>query len=63
MFLYVFSRPLLDVYDTPTGQLWLLVVLSTFALGAWLMDRYSRIETPERFTARHRAAATEGSPR
>ncbi len=52
VFMYVFSRQLLDVYDTPTGQLWLLVVLGIFGLGAWMLNHYSQIEMPERFSAR-----------
>ena len=52
VFIYVFSRQLLDVYDTATGQLWLLVVLAIFALGGWMLGHYSNIEMPERFSAR-----------
>lgn len=54
IFLFLFSRPLLDVYDTAVGQLWLALVLSIFVGGAWLMNHYSQIEMPERFSARHR---------
>ena len=54
-FLYLFSRPLLAVYDSPIGQLWLLVVLSIFVLGGWLMNHYSQVEMPDRFSARHRS--------
>ncbi len=54
-FLYLFSRPLLDVYDSPIGQLWLLLILAIFVGGAWLMNHYSQVEMPERFSARHRA--------
>jgi len=52
VFMYLFSRPLLDVYDTAAGQLWLLVVLAIFGLGGWMLNHYSRIEMPERFSAR-----------
>lgn len=60
-FLYIFSRELLDVYDTPIGQIWLLVVLGIFAVGGWLMNHYSQIEMPERFSARHRMPAATGA--
>jgi len=63
VFMYVFSRSLLDVYDTPTGQLWLLVVLAIFGLGAWMLGHYSQIEMPERFSARRdRTVYSEGAP-
>ena len=58
-FIFVFSRDLLAVYDTPAGQAWLVVVLAFFMLGLWLLDRFSQIEMPERFTAR-RASAIRG---
>ncbi|MDY7106814.1 MAG: pilus assembly protein TadB [Actinomycetota bacterium] len=55
-FLFVFSRQLLTAYDTPTGQLWLLVVAAVFAAGGWLLSTYGQVEMPERFSARtHRA--------
>ena len=52
VFMYIFSRPLLAVYDTPVGQLWLLVVLVIFGLGGWMLSHYSQIEMPDRFSAR-----------
>lgn len=52
VFMYSFSRPLLDVYDTPLGQVWLLVVLCVFTLGGWMLNRYSQIEMPARFSGR-----------
>ena len=58
-FIFVFSRDLLAVYDTPAGQAWLVVVLAFFMLGMWLLDRFSQIEMPERFTAR-RTRSIEG---
>ncbi len=61
VFMYLFSRPLLDVYDTPTGQLWLLVVLAIFGLGGWMLGHYSQVEMPERFSARRDRTATAGS--
>ncbi|MBT8208825.1 MAG: hypothetical protein KJO18_11155 [Acidimicrobiia bacterium] len=60
-FLYIFSRELLDVYDTPIGQVWLLVVLGIFAVGGWLMNHYSQIEMPERFSARDRLPSATGA--
>ncbi|MEM7093711.1 MAG: type II secretion system F family protein [Actinomycetota bacterium] len=52
LFIFVFSRDLLAVYDSPAGQAWLVMVLGVFVLGAWLLDRFSQIDMPERFTAR-----------
>lgn len=51
-FLFVFSRQLLEAYDSLAGQLWLLVVAGVFALGGWLLSTYGQIEMPERFSAR-----------
>ena len=52
-FLYVFARNLLEPYDTPAGQGWLLVVTAVFFGAGFMLHRYSRIEAPERFTLRH----------
>jgi len=51
-FLFVFSRQLLEAYDSTTGQLWLLLIAGIFALGGWLLHRYGQIDMPERFAAR-----------
>ncbi len=51
-FLFVFSRQLLDAYESTTGQLWLLLVTAVFALGGWMLHAYGQIDMPERFTAR-----------
>jgi len=51
-FLFVFSRRLLEAYDSPTGQLWLVLVAGVFAAGGWLLRTYGAIDMPERFTAR-----------
>lgn len=51
-FLFVFSRNLLNAYDTLEGQLWLLVVLAVFGAGLWMMRHLAKIETPARFSAR-----------
>lgn len=59
-FLFLFSRPLLDVYDTAMGQVWLTLVLGVFVAGAWLMNHYSQIKMPERFSARPRDAQPIG---
>ena len=56
-FIFVFSRDLLAVYDTPAGQAWLVVVLAFFMLGMWLLDRFSQIDMPERFTARRTSSS------
>ena len=60
-FIFLFSRDLLSVYDTPAGQAWLVVVLAFFMLGMWLLDRFSQIEMPERFTARRPSSARGAS--
>jgi hypothetical protein len=36
------------------GQVWLTLVLGVFVAGAWLMNHYSQIAMPERFSARSR---------
>ncbi len=51
-FLFVFSRRLLDAYESTAGQLWLLLVTGVFALGGWMLHSYGQIDMPERFTAR-----------
>ncbi len=58
-FLFAFSRQLLKAYDSTTGQLWLLLVASVFALGGWMLSSYGQIDMPERFAAR----TTNGSAR
>lgn len=51
-FLFLFSRRLLDAYDSFAGQLWLVLVAAVFAAGAWLLRVYGQIDMPERFSAR-----------
>ena len=51
-FLYLFARHLLEPYDTAAGQAWLAVVAAVFLGAGWLLNRYSRLEVPERFTLR-----------
>ena len=58
-FLFVFSRQLLDAYETPAGQAWLLVVASVFATGGWMLQRYGQIDAPQRFSARTSTVRTE----
>ena len=52
IFLFVFSRDLLEPYDTATGQLWMCFVVAVFVAGGWLMKIYGRVEMPARFSAR-----------
>ena len=52
-FLYVFARNLLEPYDTPAGQAWLVVVMVVFFGAGFMLHRYSQLDTPERFTLRH----------
>lgn len=60
LFLAVANAEYLEVYDSPGGQLMLLVIGGVFALGGWLLTRMAAIEMPERFTAR---ATTPGGDR
>lgn len=57
-FLYVFARHLLDAYNTVAGQGWLVVVTGVFFGAGAMLHRYSRLETPERFTLRHTTRET-----
>lgn len=63
VFLYLSAPSLLEAYDSLAGQVWLAVVFAIFALGLWLMDTYSQIEMPQRFSARRRSASTDRSGR
>jgi len=56
VFLYVFAGQLLAAYDTATGQVWLVVVSAVFAAAGALLQHYSQLDTPERFTLRQPAA-------
>jgi hypothetical protein len=56
--LLVMDRDYLSAYDTPSGQLALIVVLGLFAGAFVAMDRMSRLAAPERFVRRR---ATEHS--
>ena len=51
-FLFVFSRQLLEAYDSTIGQLWLVLVAGVFALGGWLLHSFGHLDMPERFSAR-----------
>ena len=53
VFLYVFARHLLEPYDTMAGQGWLLVVMGVFFGAGLMLNRYGRLEAPERFSLRH----------
>lgn len=46
------SRSYLAPYDSPAGQVVLVVVGAIFALGGWLLVRMAELDLPERFTAR-----------
>jgi Flp pilus assembly protein TadB len=63
--IYIFSRDLLDVYDSTVGQFWLLAVFGLFLVSMWFMNHYAVLQVPERFTARRagmfgRSPATGG---
>ncbi len=53
VFLYLFAGHLLQPYDTPAGQGWLVVVMAVFFGAGLMLHRYSHLEVPERFTLRH----------
>lgn len=57
-FLYVFAGQLLEPYDQPAGQAWLLVVAFVFFGAGWLLHRYSILQLPTRFTLRSRTEET-----
>lgn len=50
--LLLLNRAYLDAYDTPVGQLVLVVVGAIFAGGGWLLARMSAIDLPDRFIPR-----------
>lgn len=52
VFLFAFSRQLLEAYDSAAGQVWLVFVGGVFAAGGWLLRRYGQLDAPERFSAR-----------
>lgn len=47
--LALFNRNYVEPYDTPVGQLVLLLILGFFAAGVAWLRRLSKFETPERF--------------
>jgi Flp pilus assembly protein TadB len=53
VFLYLFAGHLLEAYDTPAGQGWLVVVMAVFFGAGLLLRHYSHLEVPERFALRH----------
>jgi hypothetical protein len=59
--LAVTNRDYLGVYDSPGGQVVLLVVGAVFAFGAWLLDRMAEVDLPDRFNAR-RSTTTGATP-
>lgn len=50
--LTVLNRSYLVAYDSPGGQLMLLVVGAIFATGGWMLLHMSELDMPERFSAR-----------
>jgi hypothetical protein len=59
VFLYLFAQHLLEPYDTPAGQGWLLVVTGVFFGAGVMLHHYSRLDTPERFSLRHTSTQQE----
>ena len=56
---YFTSRELLEVYDTTSGQIWLLGVFGLFIVSLWMMNYYAQVQLPERFTARQHDGRVE----
>lgn len=50
--LTVLNRGYLAAYDSPGGQLALMVIGGVFALGGWLLVHMAGLDLPDRFTAR-----------
>jgi len=53
--LTVLNRSYLVAYDSPGGQMVLLIVGTIFATGGWMLLHMSELDMPERFTARSAA--------
>lgn len=53
--LTVLNRSYLVAYDSPGGQMVLLIVGAIFATGGWMLLHMSELDMPERFTARSAA--------
>lgn len=58
VFLAGMNREYLAAYDSPLGQVVLLVVAAIFATGGWLLVKMAGLDLPERFRARARGVAT-----
>jgi hypothetical protein len=50
--LTVLNRSYLVAYDSPGGQMMLMVVGAIFATGGWMLLHMSELDMPERFSAR-----------
>jgi Flp pilus assembly protein TadB len=57
---YATSQDLLEPYDTAVGQLVLISIYALFVGALWLMQRFSGLEIPERFTVRDLDAWNDG---
>ena len=53
--LTVLNRSYLVAYDSPGGQMMLLIVGAIFATGGWMLLHMSELDMPDRFTARSAA--------
>lgn len=60
VFLAVGNRDYLAVYDTPAGQIVLVVIAGIFTTGGWLLNRMATVDLPERFTARTTITVGDG---
>ena len=55
LLLAVLNRSYLVAYDSPGGQIVLLIVGAIFATGGWMLLHMSALDLPERFSARSSA--------
>ena len=55
LLLAVLNRSYLVAYDSPSGQIVLLIVGGIFAAGGWMLLHMSALDLPERFSARSSA--------
>jgi tight adherence protein B len=55
IYLVIFAPEMVEGYDEPAGQMWLIVVFAVYAAAIWMFHRGTRLDMPERFRARRTA--------
>jgi tight adherence protein B len=55
IYLVIFAPEMVQGYDEPAGQMWLIVVFAVYAAAIWMFHRGTRLDMPERFRARRTA--------